>query len=320
MKLFRIMSAMTFIFYSLSTVAQTSTRLVLSNQYPKVGEELTFTYYFDGSNIDSRSLQATIFFLSNDQFPVIDADLKREGKLLKGEFMIPEDATAFCIKVSDGETMDNSDSYLYLVYNNNVPVKGAYANEAEAVGLFSGLFGLKKNMERSASLYKQEFDRYPDLESAYEDNYLLTLFYSNAEDQQVAYRRANVLAESNWEKNMISALNYYRHSKKIAQADSLLNVIKEKFPDGEESKIELTSAFDNEHNILKKDSLYEVLMTRYPAMDKSTVAERDYKRIQLATAHLKEGDINGFMKWERQIKNKYSLPGSINSVAMIWVA
>lgn len=314
MKLYRLFLTVAFISYSLHSTAQ----IKLADATPKPGETVSFTYDHAGS-IDNNSLpQAMIYFLDNDQFPVADADLKAEGKLLKGQFTIPAGAGAFCIKISYGANMANDKGYLYMVYKDHVPVAGAYANKAYATGLGAEIFGVKKNIELSASLYKKEFGLHPNLEKDYEDLYLLTLFYSSAGDQQLAARRAKALAQSGNEKSMLSAQEYYRHGKKTTQADALLTIIKTRFPGGEQNKTALEDAFDDEQDVIKKDSLYNVLTAKHPAKDKATATLYDYKRIQLAIAHLQQNDIGGFELWEKQVKNKSGIVHGINNITKNW--
>ena len=92
-----------------SVVAQTVTHVKLSNDYPSAGEKITITYNPSGTIIDGKkNIEASVFYLDNNDYPVEDIDLKTKGKLLTGELTIPSTAKAFFIKISSGESVDNN--------------------------------------------------------------------------------------------------------------------------------------------------------------------------------------------------------------------
>ena len=249
--------------------AQANAHLNLSDIYPKPGEKITVTYDPSGTPVEGKSdLNAVVYFLDNKDYPVTDLSLKPNGKLLKGDFTIPATAKAFFVKISKDEIIDdnNGQGYLYSIYKDKKPVEGAYASKAFV--LFSG-FGtafakIKTDPNEAFSLYKQEFQTYPQSQKEYQPMYLSMLASGkNPGFAPLLDQKLNALMKSNDEKDLILASNLLRRTKK-ASADSLTAVIKAKFPNGELVKNELGMAFYKEKDLAKKEALYNEYIKKYP--------------------------------------------------------
>ena len=323
MKELKLMLAFSGILAMQNLFAQSSAHLNLSDAYPKAGEKITVTYDPVGTPLDGKTdLSAAVYFLDNKDYPVADLSLKPAGKSLKGDFTVPATAKAFFVKVSKDGTIDdnNEKGYLYLVYKNKKPVEGAYASEAFV--LFTG-FGtafakIKTDPNEAASLYQQEFQTYPQSQKEYQPMYLSMLASGkNPAFAPLLDQKLNALIKSTDEKDLILASNLLRRTKK-ASADSLTAAIKAKFPNGELIKSELAMDFNKEKDLVKKEALYNEYLKKYPesADEKKTV--QDNFRMQLAGSYLREGKIDDYRRWEKQVKDKSNLASGLNNVAFEW--
>ena len=299
-----------------SAMAQNVSSLKLSEKFPEGGKAISFIYEPTGAFQNSKEQSGAVCFLDNDNFPVADIPLKRDGVALRGTFTIPKTAKAFYLIFDDGKTIDNNygNGYLYPVYKAGIPVAGALASEAYMEGLGADLAGIRKDLQKSSSLYKDEFRLHPDVERDYEGMYLLTLPYSNVEDGKIAERRAAKLSASKNEKDLLFAYEFYRHAGKVQKADSILNIIKSIFPNGEQAKNDLVISFREATSTMMKDSLYHIIQDKYPADQK----DNDGLLQELAVAHLKRNDITGFEHLSSLTTGKTRLLYGVNDVAMQW--
>ena len=296
--------------------------LKLSTDFPTAGENISLVYDRAGTVIEGKKeLAASVCYLDNKDFPAADIDLKPDGKLLKGDITVPANAKAFFIRISgDGEVDNNNDKgYIYLVYKEKKPVEGAYASEAYVIssGMGSALAKIKTDPKAGADLYKNEFELYPQSAKEYQSSYYL-MMARNPEYKDAVNQKIADLEKSAGEDDLIWAANLLKSLKDTKSADSLIGVIKTKYPDGTIVKNDLGMSFSKEKDPVKKDSLYQVYVKKYPesTTDKSTI--QDNFRAQLAGLYLEKGDLANFYKYESQVKNKVGLAGSLNNVAFEW--
>lgn len=324
MKKFTLLLAMPGILALQNVIAQTSAHLNLSDAYPSPGEKITVTYNPTGTPIDGKTdLNAVVYFIDNKNYPAADINLKPDGKLLKGDFTVPDSAKAFFVKIGKDDAVDdnNGQGYLYLIYKDKKPVAGAYASKAFILisGIGRSFAKIKTDPNEAMALYKQEFQNYPQSRKEYQPNYNMLLASSkNAEDAALLKQQLKVLTKSNDEKDLILASNLYRQTKKTAQADSLTTVIKSKFPDGEQVKYEMNMAFYREKDPIKKEALYNGYIKKYPKNVTEKKSTQENFRMQLANAYLQANKTEDFLRIKNTIKDKSDLAGTLNNVAWEW--
>lgn len=304
--------------------AQTSAHLKLSDVYPKAGEKITVTYDPAGTPLDGKTdLNAAVYFVDNKDNPVSDFSMKTSGNLLKGDFTVPASAKAFFVKISKDELIDdnNEKGYLYMVYQNKKPVSGAYASEAYVLSTIVGsaLAKIKMDSKEALNLYKQEFVAYPQNEKEYQAKYYTLLASSkNPEVLPVFNQKLDMLVKSNDEKDLLLAVNLMKAAKKTVQADSLMAIIKTKFPDGIIAKNELGMAFNKEKDLVKKEALYDDFIKKYPENTSDNKNLYDNFRMQLAFAYLQQVKLKDYSRWEKQVKDKGILLQTLNMAAYGW--
>ncbi len=301
--------------------AQNDAHLKISDAYPAPGEKIMFTYDPAGTPVDGKSdLNAAVYFLDNKDYPVADIELKPNAKLLKGDFTIPASAKAFFIKISKDEAIDdnNEKGYLYMIYKDKKPVEGAYASKAYVLSSSMGVAyaRIKTDPNEGFSLYKQEFQMYPQSEKEYQTMYCFLLASGkNPAFAPVLNQKLNNLMKSNDEKDLILARNLLKKTKNVTSADSLRAVIKAKYPKGRQLSDDLILAFFKEKDLVKKEALYRDYLTKYPEDPAEKLPVQDNFRLQLASAYLQQGKMEDFLRWSSQLKDETDLPITLNKVA-----
>ena len=320
MKLIKTVLLITGILAINYAMAQTVAHIKLSSDYPSAGEKITMTYDPTGTVVDGKKdVEASVFYLDNNDYPVADIDLKSNGKLLTGELTIPTTAKAFFIKISSGEAVDNNNGkgYIYLVYKDKQPVEGAFAMKGYFLAGMGNYYAkITAAPKEGVDLYKKEFALHPGSKKDYQKGYyyLIAMKPEYKTDVRDGIMR---LEKSNDEKDLMLAV-YLLNMSKGHRADSLDAIIRAKFPNGITVKNDLGRAFLMEKDVFKKDSIFNIYEKRYPevAGDKSTSLQSF--RLDLATAYLYKGDLDKYHIYESQLKDKGNLAMSLNDRAYSW--
>ncbi len=302
-------------------LAQTDAHLKLSDQYPTAGEKITLTYDPAGTVVDGKKdVSVVAIFLDNKDYPSVDIDMKPEGKLLKGEASIPATAKAFMIRVSAGGDIDDNGEkgYVYLLYKDKQPMPGAYATEASFItnGMANYLGKIKADSKSVLELYKNEFALYPESEKEYQSKYY-QLIARNPDYAAVFNAKINALEKSKNEGDMTLAEDLLEAARNNKAADSLQAVIRTKFPVGAFNKNEMGNAFYKEKDPARKDSVYQVLIKKYP-LTLDDAKQVDRFNLLMAEAYLQKEDMEGYNKYDSRLKNKAALAGYLNSIAWQW--
>jgi hypothetical protein len=296
--------------------------LTLSDNYPSASEKIKIAYKPAGTSLSGKkNISAQVFFIDGKDYPVKDVDLKGRGQLLEGEFSIPATAKAFFVKIFSGTDIDNNDGkgYIFPVYKNKKPVARAYESEgfilaASEVGANFG--GIKTDDDAAIALYKKEHDVYPGGEKKYEFNYYYLI--SEKQDERsraVLISNVNILKKSDKEADLHLAAAIYGWLGEKSSADSLINVIKTRFPKGESVTREAVYAIFEEKEIGKKDSLYKDFMAKYPD---NKNPDLDFIRTGLVLGYLEAGNSTAAEKYAALVQKKSSLASTYNGVAYEW--
>jgi peroxiredoxin len=323
MKTLKLLLAVPCVLLLQNSFAQSTDYLKLSTANPSVGTKITVTYDPSGTMLAGKEKpEAMVYFIDNKNYPAADIDLKPQGKLLIGDFTIPATAKAFLIKLSSGDVIDDNGGkgYVYMVYKGAKPIPGAYASMAYVShsGLGNYLSKITPDPAGSIALYKKEFETYPASEKEFQENYYTLLANPKMPEYlPIIEKKIAELSKSSAEKDLSLLSNLYARTKRKAQSDSVVNIIKAKYPNGMLAKNEAMMGFYRQADLRRKDSLFNAYITRFPDTTAKKSIE-DGLRVQLAAAYLQKGSVDDFKKQAALINDKSSLAGALNNVAWAW--
>ncbi|MFD0764813.1 TlpA family protein disulfide reductase [Mucilaginibacter lutimaris] len=303
-----------------SAFAQT-THLKLSDETPSVGQKINFTYNPAGTPlVGKQDIKATVYFLDDKRNPASDVVLTKTGTDFKGEFTVPADTKTLFFKMNDGEAIDDNTEkgYVYLVNDKgNQPVPGAYAMKAYLIGSGMGNYfsKLKTDPVEALTLYKKEFELYPQSEKDFGVIYL-TMASSLKDDasQKIVKDKIAEWSRSGSEKEMMMATALYNRLRNKAAYDSLNAVIMAKFPNGEAAQNAAGMAINVERDATKKAALYAAYSAKYSEKNEKNTIQDNF-RMQIASAYLGAGNMAKYNEWAAQVKNKSQLAMALNSAA-----
>lgn len=301
-----------------------NSHLTLSDNYPAAAEKVKITYSPAGTPLEGKTdIDAEVYFIGDKDNPAADVELKTDNGTLRGDFTIPATAKAFFVKVFSGNDIDNNNDkgYTFLIYKDKKPVAGAYESEGFIIASGFGTYKakIKKDNESALALFKKEWELYPASEKKFERNYYELLTQTKDPGAlSLANKRIASLEKSDKESDLILASNILSQVKGKAASDSLIAVIKKRFPDGELKRGDLNYAVYMEKDVRKKDSLFHVYASKYPEKSDDQGSSYDFMRIQLASLYLEQGNMTESDKYIAKVKNKSSLAGALNNVAWQW--
>ncbi|HWY37531.1 MAG TPA: TlpA disulfide reductase family protein, partial [Bacteroidia bacterium] len=302
------------------TLFAQNSHLTLSEQFPSQGAPVSITYDPTGTKLENKeNITATVYYMDGKKNPAAEIALKPEGKSLKGYLTVPVATKAFFFKINKDTVVDNNNGrgYFYMVYNEKQPVQGAYASEALFyVGMGRAFAKVAIDNVQVLKLYKQEIATFPESEKEYGGGYYRALSASTDQDDMALLK--NKLAElknSSDEKSMMMAVSILTMQKKKPEADSLLAMIKRRYPDGTVTKNEGINNILKEKDVKKQDSLYQAFVHKFPenALDQAGIY--DLIRTQLVAGYLKIDDFTNCEKYLALINNKTMLFQTQNNVA-----
>jgi thiol-disulfide isomerase/thioredoxin len=323
MKRYNLLLVLPALLVSQMLLAQNSSHLILSDNYPAAAKKIKITYNPTGTPIAGKTdIGAEVYFIGAKENPPVDLDLKAHGNILNSEFTIPDSTRAFFIKVFSGNDIDNNNDkgYIFLIYKNKKPVEGAYGTRGFilASGFGTYMAKIKKDDDAALASFQKEKELYPASERT--EIYYYQLLATKKDPRSLALVNEKIasLEKSDKEKDQILASNILYSIKGQAGYDSLKAMIIKRFPDGESVRSDAEFAFYKENFLVKKDSLFKAYISKYPEKPGDQRSFYDYARIQLASFYLKSGDAAKSNEYATQVKNKLNLAGDYNNVAWQW--
>lgn len=294
--------------------------LKLSNIYPEKDGKITFTYDPSGTPLaeSSGKLEGTAWFIEKASYPSTPITLQQEGKIYKGEFTVSKEARALFIKINIGKTIDDNKGkgYISMIYSAQKPVEGAYAANAFILssGIGSAYAKIERNNDEAITLYKKEFELFPQSEKQYGPNYYMALS-ANPANVAIVAKKVTELKNSNDETDLGLAISLLRAMEKNASADSLTEFVKKKFPSGRLATGLVLNEISKEKDLVKKDSLFKNFLSKNPD------APANLKDAVISTmlgTYLKNGDMKAYDKYAAQLTDKRALINILNNVAWSW--
>jgi thiol-disulfide isomerase/thioredoxin len=284
--------------------------LKLGTPYPQASQKLSFKYDQKLSPlIGEKNVDIVVYQFTNTGLMVKEPVAVKAGSLNSGSINIDSNATCLAFGFSGKKEKDNNGSkgYIVPIYNNSKePVKGYYASAGQLyAGYGEFLFGMPNTPQKNVELLELGVQKYPELknEASYYSNYFNAI--SSAKKPDAKETIAKMISEIEQRQNLNEGLygvlsNYFARNKNKPKADSLKEVVKLKFPNGNWVNNEIVTKFMAEKVADKKVALYEdfAKASKDLKKDESTIK---MMKSQIATAFSKEKNTAMYDKWSADL-------------------
>ncbi len=246
-------------------------QVTFSNEKPKSGETIQFTYKPSVNLSKSKLIKAQVILLESNspmKSKPFSIDLTQEENIWKGSLTLEKDKLGILMTLLDPNSneMDNNDKngYAVLVYDtNDSPTKGAYVGLAIAknIGYYNLSFNLKNDYSEQVELYEKDFARFPDLQEKTWIPYYWTISERNKEGDKELIEKGldSRLGNSQTlsETEMSSVIHLYRQIGKKDKAMPIAKALIEKSPKGEFAQFEKYTQIWQEPDVEKRMRLFE---------------------------------------------------------------
>jgi peroxiredoxin len=322
--------AFCFLTLSLAT-AQESPSVTLSDDYPKAGAKLTVFYSTsDSLFLEHDTIVARVYSLDGQKYPVVETLLKKSpGGKFSGIIEIPDSAKALLIKLKTADQLDDNqgNGYVFLIYNNERPVMGAYGEIAKAhinQKTEDNQEGpdLTENFAVAVKDYEKEFSLYPQSD----DVNKLTYYYAltglsgpsrgliNLQAKDVIAKKIASLGPAVREQDVLVEAQLLRLIREPRKADTVEMDGAKKFTHGNLRKIALTNLYLRDSSQVRRDSVFKEYLKEFPAKDERS----DFLAVQLAAVALSKGNFERYNKYKQQMKDTGYLAHFVNFTAREW--
>ncbi|MBS4035484.1 MAG: TlpA family protein disulfide reductase [Ignavibacterium sp.] len=210
---------------------------------PGTGDEITVMYLSDSTNLaGAESIEMIVHLFNNELQSTVGIEMTRESNGWKAKFRSSETSFGVLLKFKSGDKLDNNNKAGYFINfykGTNEFVPGTLAGSAVAFSSWGAFYAeLERNRERALELFQEEFKNNPELEREFISPYLLNLVTLYPESSDSIYHSLAEKTEKHSdlnEKEINLLITFYGMTKFYDQdkVDIYLEMIKEKFPNGE---------------------------------------------------------------------------------------
>lgn len=293
------------------------TGIQLSTPYPQQGQRIWLTYNGSPNAVKSKPLYLYVHFSYRRISYYINMSkyipLHATGGVWKGQLLIPKRANSFCILLFKGPAANRDWQMIYngMVYNQQKPVEHAWLSILDNIRATEDQTKIKTDTLTDLTARANEYKLYPKSEENQPDN--------DWRPQEVSKdyidKKIAEFDQSNNEKTMLMAAGLIRGQGKPQQADSLLAVIKRKFPAAATVRKEALTAFNTVIDPLKKEAMLNAYFAKYPGRPAN---EKIWMRTELMRALIRID--NNRYKIQAGLLNDEELAKSLNDIAGDWAA
>ncbi len=284
--------------------------LSFSNPYPQVLQNLSFKFDQNLSPlVNEKNIEIIIYQFTSKGLVVKEPKAKKVGSKYSCTINIDSNATCLAFGFSGEKEKDNNatNGYIIPIYNNNKqPVSGYYASAGQLyAGYGEFLFGMANTPQKNLDLLEEGLVKYPELENDanYYNGYLAAISSVRKAQAKEIIAAKIVSIETKpslTEANYAILANYYARNKNKTKGDSLMSVMKAKFPAGNWIPGEIVNRFFGEKLADKKVAIYEEFNTKVSS-DKKDVNTINMMKNQIAAAYDKEKNTAMYAKWSADL-------------------
>jgi thiol-disulfide isomerase/thioredoxin len=265
------------------------------------------------------------YLLTGNSYVPVEVVLQRDGKFWVGKLKTNEDTKVVALAIRNDEegVSDNNDKAGFTVImhkpGTETPVMGATATKAELYYALSSIPGIKRDAEKSKSLFEQEFAMYPE---SFKDSKTMVSYLRlgmTLKDEAVKAKvKDQIVSAKNDKKaneqSLVNALTLATIMEDVPMKTELENILKKKYPKGEMAKRALMEAFQKAPDAKQKALAFDALYAKYQNVPEMASTLGNYASSILNLAS-RAGEYDIFDKYLPYVKDVYSSASALNSVA-----
>lgn len=272
---------MLFLLSSIVVLCSKAQSVKFSAANPEAGKPLSFTYDPTGGKLEQlANVKCVAIIFSNKKIKQITIPLTKERSEYQGTVNSTDSTSLIMLDFSvDGTKDGNTNGYYTKLYQHGNPTAMAYYWELQFWDIYGLLYGgAKADRAKAIEAFEKAFLIDPGMKTR--DSYINSYLIANYSldkikgEQMVREYIALYNKKVRSEDNMGRIASFYNIMKKKASADSVLNLIKVKYPKGKYVFNLALNAINSEKGALKKEQKYHALIKNFK-LDLNKKADQD---------------------------------------------
>ncbi len=248
-----------------------------SNEKPKVGETVSFTYNPSTILANSSLIKADVFYFEakttfTSSNPV---SLIKEGNVWKGSCELKKAnivGLMLAFRDSTGKLIDNNkeNGYTLLIHDENgKPVNGAFLGLAmiQSSSMQNPAFRMRRDVLEQVIFFEKEFERNPEMKESVWMSYLFALTLSKKEGYKtIIEKELDTRFEGKEPKSseLSAVASLYKQIGNKEKSEKYAQIVKKNDPKGTFAQLEKYHQVIEEDNNDKKIALFEAFEKEFP--------------------------------------------------------
>ncbi|HEX8313934.1 MAG TPA: TlpA disulfide reductase family protein [Flavisolibacter sp.] len=307
---------------TITVAANAQKNLEVITKNPAPGSTITIEYMPRNTVLQGvKDFEATAYLLEGKLPLAKTVVLKQDGGIFRGTVKTNDTTKAVFFSFAKDEIQDNNndEGYYTALYDKkgNLLV-GSQLAIASGFGNYAGIWGLKRNVEKAAEFNKKEFENPAGREKYYNEYFT---FLSQSKDEADKERLKTELAKQ-LQKTTLSEIDlqrvkslYENALKDKEKGESIILLIKERFPNGLWKRSEAYIAYQKLKTIEEKEKGYTEFAATFGPFSKDDYYLIDGMSSNLAKMYADSGNYDAAKKYIAKINSSATKAGVLNSIA-----
>ena len=292
------------------------------NKKPTPGSVITFEYMPRNTVLQGVKDFEAVAYLLEGSLPLAKVvPLVQEGGIFRGKVKTNDSTRAVFFAFSKDEVRDNhnDEGYFTVLYDTKGnPAPGAQLAVANAFGNFGGIWGLKRNREKSTEWGRKEFAN-PASKEKLGNEYLFFLSQSKEEGDRELLKSemAKVKGKKNVSEKELQMMKmiYQNTFKDKEGADAIAALLKERYPKGAWRRDEAVSGFYGKKSLAEKEKVFNDYLANGGPFSKDDENTIGYMASSLAKMHADSGHYDAAKAYLAKVKSPSSRADALNNIA-----
>lgn len=289
---------------------------------PVAGSVITIEYMPRNTVLQGiKDFEATAYLLEG-KLPLAKAvTLKQEGGIFRGTVNTNDTTRAVFFSFAKDDLRDNNNDegyYTPLYDKNGIVMVGSHLALASGFSNYGGIWGLKRNAQKSAEFNKKEFTITAAKEKYYTEYLSILSQSADAADKELMKAELVKQAERKDinEADLLKVKNFYEFTLKDKEKTAaLMASLKERFPNGAWKRNDAINAFFKAKGVTEKQARYDEFMTGFAPFSKDDQPIIDGMAGQLSALYADSGNYEAAKKYLSAIQSNSSKANTLNNIA-----
>src|SRR6188768_2332241 len=281
-----------------TVTAKSQNNFIYTPEKPKPGDKITLTYEPAGDIANTiKPVEGVVYQMGKRANKADDIVLERKAGVYTGTITTDTAMNFLYFGFTADKKFDNNfnEGYYIQLYENDKPRDGSFMAKANLYQYAGRQVGIDVNNEKALEAYDKEFESFPDNKKNYLYSFIRLLTQIKKDDaQKIVQNEIESLLKTGLKEEVdySNLENLYMLAKLPEQQKFVINVKKEKFPNGRWMISETLQKYNQEKDIDKKKQMLKDIIAKTETDEnwKGVKQSLGYYKTQIPRAYLTNKD------------------------------